>query len=994
MDVTTLNNTEELRGSGSLTGLFSLEVISGRPAAIHIDEDFCRLVGLDPKLTPQELITNFVNRVDTEGLSAINFAIANCTKGMKAEAKFRWNHPLMGWIDASCIGVHSDGSDDHYMVRGYFKSHLFGNADEAVETDLELLKNLLTEAMMDSFAVCGLMDLENNSVTMLKDVFNISKVLGNSFTYDQWRDTVSGLVAREDVDSYDEAFTRKALLHYFSVTGDERQEELRFLDPQKREYRWMRVRVVRFRDSFASKYREMFVFRDINEHRHTEFKEALRIKLIDGLTLPYQDIDLINLQTGRTYSSQVGDGTYAEDFDLCGYSDDELTQYILMCDLTIEERNMMLDKFLVRNMVKHFKSGEKTIEAELRHKNRITGVFEWVRVQCFLSSVDADGEPLMAILTIQAINAEKEKQLRDKKTLEFALRAERQYKQAILSDSIAVYTYNVTTDTIYDEVIEQPGIQPLLPLMGLSCPCSYDEYIRRKAELLTTKEEAESFRSNFNTDALKKMYHNGRLSFDTEYEFMMDGRKGVFREAVILTKDLQTDDIWGLTYVKNVTNENEKNKRIEQTLRDAFYQSQRANSAKTLFMSQMSHDIRTPLNSILGMAAIAQEHVNEPERVMDCMNKIEYSGRHLLELINNVLDLSAIESGRTSLAADDFDLVSFLEDTVKMVKPLADKKEQLFDVDIRPMHSAVNGDHLKLKQLLTNVIGNAVKYTPEGGKIRFTAEELEPDRHDLSSYLFTVEDTGIGMSKELLSKVFDPFVRADDRRVTKVEGTGLGMAIAMNLARMMNGNITVMSELGKGSTFEITVRLKRGEEHNTERIGEISLEEPKKVRMSDYDFGGRRVLLAEDLEFNAEIAAEFLSEANIVTEVAGNGAEAVKMFVESPEGYYSLIFMDIQMPELDGYGAARKIRSLMRRDAQTVPIVAMTANAFVEDIKKAKEAGMNGHIAKPLEIARLVKELKRWFGDRRKRTALSDLPKPPAELENGGNKDLLSIEIK
>ena len=193
------------------------------------------------------------------------------------------------------------------------------------------------------------------------------------------------------------------------------------------------------------------------------------------------------------------------------------------------------------------------------------------------------------------------------------------------------------------------------------------------------------------------------------------------------------------------------------------------------------------------------------------------------------------------------------------------------------------------------------------------------------------------------------------------------MAIAQNIARMMNGGITVHSELGKGSVFEITVCLKRGEEHAGATLGEISMDEPVKERMSDYDFGGRRILLAEDLEFNAEIAAEFLSEANLVTEVTENGAEAVRMFRESTEGYYSLIFMDIQMPELNGHEATQKIRALSRPDAQTIPIIAMTANAFVEDILLAKEAGMNGHIAKPLEITRLIAELKRWFGDKKRK---------------------------
>ncbi|MBQ9946996.1 MAG: hypothetical protein IJO91_01285, partial [Oscillospiraceae bacterium] len=477
MDVKQLSAVPGIPENGMLTGLFSLEVTNGRPSAIYIDKDFCRLVGLDPSLSPHDLLLDFIKRIDKEGLSAINFAIANCTKGLKAEAKFNWNHPLLGWIDVTCIGVHADGSDEQYMVRGFFKSNLLDDNGETEETDIALLKNLLTEAMMDSFAVCGLASLEDNSIILLKDAFNISAVLGSGFTYDQWRDTISGLIAREELERFNETTTRKALLHFFDTSKEELQEEFRCLIPSTKQYRWMKVRYVRFKTPLASKYRGFFVFRDINDSHHTDFSEALRIKLINGLTLPYQVIDLINLKTGRMYSSESGEGRYAEEFGQRGFSDDSLAKYVYMCDCTDEERSAMFDKFLVRNMHKIFSNGEKMIEAEIKSWNRKSNRHEWVRIQAFLSAHDENGEPLMAILTIQAINAQKEKEIQDKKTLEFALRSERQYKQAILSSSTAVYTYNVTTDTIYDEYIEEEGTKPLLPMMGMSCPCSYNEYI-------------------------------------------------------------------------------------------------------------------------------------------------------------------------------------------------------------------------------------------------------------------------------------------------------------------------------------------------------------------------------------------------------------------------------------------------------------------------------------------------------------------------------------
>lgn len=952
---------------GTLSGLFSIEVTDKVPVGLYLDRDFCILMGYDPTTPPMQLMRDMFAEVHEVDRADILSIIANCKAGVKMEVTFRWRHPSLGWMNVSCTGVHADGEADHYYVRGYFKGSYGQDTSESSGHDTQLLRNLLMDEMMDSFALCGLTDINNNRVHMLKDSYGISGVLGKSFTYDQWRDTVSGLVDRENLERFDEITSRKYILNFFASDDDELQEEFRILNPSTRKYRWVRLRFVRFKHILATKYKEFFVFSDITEHQHTNFKETLRMKLINGLALPYQDIDLINLKTGRLYSSEAGEGKYAEDFAERGVFENELVRYIQKCDVTAEERAEIYNNYTCDNMLRRFRNGESRIEMEIRRMNRFTNRYEWVRIQAFVAARDETGDPLMAIITIQAIDNEKERQLRNSQALEMALRAERQYKQAILSNAIAVYTFNVTTDTMYDEDIEREGIDALIPQMGLRCPCSYNEYVYRKSALLTTKEEAEMFRRTFNTEHLLEMVENNRFSCDFEYEFLNGTNKGIFRESIILTKDIKTEEIWGLSYVTNVTYEREESLRIEQALRDSFFQAQRANSAKTLFMSQMSHDIRTPLNSILGMAQIAQDHIDDRERLIDCLNKIEYSGRHLLELINNVLDLSAIESGKTILATDDFDMKQFLENTLKVVRPLAERKNHTLTTDFKPMHTAVNGDATKLRQLLTNVLGNAVKYTPDGGHIHFSAEELEPDRHDVARYMFSVQDNGIGMSEEFVTKLFDPFVRADDYRTTSVEGTGLGMAIALNIARMMNGNITVRSKIGEGSVFEVNVCLKRGEEHGSDLYSELSMEEPKKEKLSDYDYGGKRVLLAEDLEFNAEIATEFLSQANIVTELAVNGAEAVKMFSAAPVGYYSLIFMDIQMPELDGNAAARKIRALAKDDAQTIPIIAMTANAFVEDVKEALDAGMNGHIAKPLETARLLSELKRWLGDMKKK---------------------------
>lgn len=952
-------------GAGTLIGLFTMTIELGKPYCLYMEKSFLELLCLPTDLSPQETYATWESHVREDDRQAIRNAINSSILGLQSEVKYHWNHDKLGWINVSSTGILTDITNGVITIKGFFKGSVTEKTDESPNSDSALLRTMVMDVIMDSFAVCALADADSNRIYFLHD--NIfPDMQQRNLTYDEWREFILSTVFRDDADQYRRLSSRQTLNDYLEKYNGEIQFEVRYLNPRTEKYSRMRQRYIRFSKPLANRYSMLLVFSDISKSHSDDYKEAMRRRLIDGLALPYRELDLINLKTGSLFTSKSRGGVYTEAFDEAGLFDDAVKAYLNDCLLTAEEYSAALGKFLTKNLEKHFLNGEKLLELECRHKIAGTDAYEWVRIQAFESAADEQRRPYMAIVTVMSINEEKEKELRTRQTLEFALRSERQYRQAILSSAMVVYSYNVTRDVLYQEIVEESDGSALLPQIGLEAPCSYDEYILRKSRYISIEQEAEKFRKTFCTKTLTDMFDSKRYSFDTEYEFQIGGRTGVFREAVILTKDLETNEIWGLTTVRNVTNERNENKRIEQALRDAFNQAKNANNAKTLFMSQMSHDIRTPLNSILGMSAIAHEHINDRERVEDCLKKIDYAGHHLLEIINNVLDLSAIESGKSTLSKEEFQISSFLSDTISIITPLVEKKHHHLSLNIAKMHDYVEGDTTKLRQVLINVLGNAIKYTPDGGEISFSAVELEPDRQDVCRYMFTIADNGIGMPKEFVDRIFDPFARADDRRVSKVQGTGLGMAIALNIARMMNGGITVISEEGRGSVFEITVCLRRSESHSSKYIGEIKLDEPREVRMSDYDFGGRIVLLAEDLEFNAEIAAEFLGEANIRVEFAENGSEAVNKFKASAPGYYSLIFMDIQMPEMDGYEATRAIRALDRPDAASVPIIAMTANAFMDDIKRADDAGMNGHIAKPIEIPRLAHELVRQLGDCRR----------------------------
>ena len=545
-----------------------------------------------------------------------------------------------------------------------------------------------------------------------------------------------------------------------------------------------------------------------------------------------------------------------------------------------------------------------------------------------------------------------------------------------------------------------------------------------------------------------------------------------------------------LFMAQDTTAEKMEEIRSRKALREAYEAAERASRAKTEFLSNMSHDIRTPMNAIIGMTAIAGANIENQDRVVDCLGKITQSSRHLLSLINEVLDMSRIESGKITLVEEEFNLSDLCDNLITMTKAQTDMHHHQFNVHINKIkHEKVCGDTMRIQQLVTNILSNAVKYTPDGGQIDFTLRELSSNSKRIGCYEFVVQDNGMGMSKEFQKVMFEPFTRADDKRTSRIQGTGLGMTIARNFARMMNGDIKVESEPGKGSKFTVTIFLKQqdteletidelidlpvlvvdddrdccettvalldeigidgewvtsGEEAVAKTIeryekdenyfaiiidwkmpGMDGIETTRQIRkkvgndvtiiilsaydyaeieqearaagvdefiekplfrsrltatfkniingkpgaaarhyledISNSDYSGKRFLLVEDNDLNREIAEEILSMTGAEVETAENGKDAVSMVATAPKDYYNLIFMDIQMPVMNGYEATAAIRSLDKAAGKSVPIVAMTANAFAEDIMLSRNAGMNEHIAKPLDMTRLRDVMRRWL---------------------------------
>ena len=543
-----------------------------------------------------------------------------------------------------------------------------------------------------------------------------------------------------------------------------------------------------------------------------------------------------------------------------------------------------------------------------------------------------------------------------------------------------------------------------------------------------------------------------------------------------------------LTAVQDITER--KNKEIESrlALENAFDAAKAANNAKSEFLSRMSHDIRTPMNAVMGMAAVATMHIDDKDRLMDCLNKITTSSRHLLALINDVLDMSKIESGKVTLSEEPFNMAEMIDGLFTIMQPQIKAKNQLITMRTSNVtHEDVIGDTLRLRQVFVNIMGNAVKFTPEEGRLSLDIRELDSRIPGKACFEFVFADTGMGMDQEFIDKIFEPFSRSKNPDSNKIEGTGLGMAIAKNIVNMMDGDIKVKSKLGEGSTFTVRLHLtiqdiKEMNDKSLESLkilvadddaiaaeatgeilndlgmdatcvygGEDAINEVVRhhekgnafsavildwkmpnvdgvqatatirekigadlpiIILSAYDwteieqeardigvdafiakplfrsrlqyvlkslvapehvenqedatfdekkYTGKRILLVDDIELNREIANELLTMKGIEVEEAYDGQMAVDIITEKPENYYDLVFMDIQMPKLNGYEATKAIRASDREDLQTIPIVAMSADAFSDDVYKSKESGMNDHVSKPIDIPKLSETLDKWL---------------------------------
>ncbi len=520
--------------------------------------------------------------------------------------------------------------------------------------------------------------------------------------------------------------------------------------------------------------------------------------------------------------------------------------------------------------------------------------------------------------------------------------------ESLSAEYYALYVVALDADTITPYLLRDKNYTIRSDQDGVSAP--YSEWLKRYCELHVADEDRQEVLNQFDRNSLLKRFseHNEGFSFSFRRKFDV----GEHYVELSLTKMEDTDNELVLA-ARNINEEVKKQISQKEALQSALVLAQHASEAKTTFLTNISHDFRTPLNSIMGFTNLALSHLDDTERVRDSLEKIITSSEHLLDLINDVLDVSRIESGKIVLNEEPLNLTNLISDVESTFLLQASERDLSFTVDTsRLRHPYVLGDQVRIKQILVNTVGNAFKYTENGGAINVSAFEGPSTQNELSMFEIVVRDNGYGMSEDFIPLIFQPFERESTGAVPASEGTGLGMTITKNLVDLMGGSISVRSKKGKGSEFTILLPLRLDKHTGLEGENVELLESDKSALTQRFD--GFRILVVDDDELSREMMDGILRDFGFEVVLASDGDEALCAVTSSEEGYFDAVVMDMRMPKMPGDDAARAIRSLPRKDVSAMPIIASTADAYEEGHRRSREASMTAHITKPLNTRELI----------------------------------------
>ena len=610
--------------------------------------------------------------------------------------------------------------------------------------------------------------------------------------------------------------------------------------------------------------------------------------------------------------------------------------------LTKEEDRQRFQTLLDRRTVTDGLDGNTNIQYEYKICQEDSEEWEHLNIICLERK---SGQASKALILRQNITALKEKELQTQARISLADRKERQYRIAISSNAFCTFEFNLTQDLITQDIVRVIGGRTvsLLERVGLRAPCPASLCFEKWEEFILD-ESLEEYRTAIRTEQLRQHFEAGEAEVTVEYwGWVAAGQQVCVRQSFIMTLDDDTGDIMVLVVSKDITAQVRRQREQTQALQEALLQAQHANKAKTTFLSNMSHDIRTPMNAIIGFTTIAVSHIDNRRQVEDCLRKVLSSSNHLLSLINDILDMSRIESGKVQIKEQECNLSELTHNLVNIIQPQVKAKQlDLFIDTFDVVNEDVIADALKLSQIFVNLLSNAVKYTPAGGTVSFRVAQQATFHRGYGDYVFTVKDNGIGMSPEFVEHIFEPFEREASATKSGIQGTGLGMSITRNIVEMMGGVINVQSEKNKGSEFQVKLSLRLQDvRKNTELIQELE---------------GLRALVVDDDCDSCESVVKLLEQLGLRAEWTTSGKEAVhraKSASRQNDSYHTYI-IDWQMPELSGIETARRIRATIGQEA---PIIILTAYDWTDIEEEAREAGITAFCAKPLFMSDLKSAL-------------------------------------
>lgn len=971
------------------------------------------------------------------------------------------------------IIANSEYSDENQSVNIYVKdihdTFKEGLEKEEINIQTQEINNILGELNLGIYMI----DLDSGIAKAIKTTDEANSyidseeflwdtlmyTMGNDYIFE---DNKEALMKKFSIGSMLESLksgqTKISMIYYSKVDHEMRYINMSAYLKKRKERHYA---IVTFQDVDKQVREEMQ--RSLNEQRMAKIIES-RYSILNIVDLDSGLCERVMLHIHRSNQSQKGDYDY--------YIHRALNEYVY-----VEDRQIFQEMLSLETLRKNAKD-VKDFKEDVVQYRIVSDTIIWVEEHIIY--MKHHGKTIVNILGCD---------ISQEKFSQESVRKDALEKSYIINSLISMFFATYYIDLKNDKFSTITQIEEVGSL--LKNQKVYSQGIQLYAQNFIEEQDRESYLETVGYENVIKHLSKEHPIISTEYRKRPNdkGQHEWIRATIVLAEVSSNNQPIKAVYVaQNITESKKKEARENRALREACELANQANASKSEFLSRMSHDIRTPLNAIIGMTAIAGTRLDDQNRIMDCLNKITISSKHLLALINEVLDMSKIESGKMDLIEEEVNISELVQDLVTMIKPSIEAKKHDLKVRINNVdHENVISDFMRLQRVFLNLLSNAVKYTDKGGHIIFEVTEKPSKVYGYGCYQFIIKDNGMGMSEEFLQKVFEPFARAEDSRVSKIEGTGLGLPITRNIIRMMNGEIDVRSEIGKGTEFEVTLFLKLQDEDlesnemlenlpvlvvdddeysaqsacmilddigmngeyvlsSKEAVESVckrhavdddyfavildwqmpemdGLETTRQIRknvgdgvpiiiLSAYDWSNieeearkagvnefiakplfksrliylfnhilgkekesldshqlnieeflsnKRILLVEDNELNREIAEEIVGMTGVHVESVENGNEAVERYKEMPDDYYDLILMDIQMPIMNGYEATEAIRELDKSTAKTIPIVAMTANAFVDDIQRSKQAGMNEHLSKPLDIDQLMKCLKHWL---------------------------------